>query len=97
MIDGIDGPMDRLVARLRTRWGRWVDSIAADPPAPRSGPEPVVQPVQPAPRGLPAVIAAALQGGKVDGLSQREIARKFNVGKGTVQRAQQLVRELADA
>ena len=96
MIDGIDGPMDRLVARLRARWENWLDGICADPPAPR----PIVGPVQasgPPQRGLPAVIAMALQGGKVDGLSQREIARRFNTSKSSVQRAQQLVRELADA
>ena len=97
MIDGISSPMDRLVARLYMRWEFWVGSICTDPPTPRPSTGPVVQPVQPPQRGLPAAIAMALKGGKVDGLSQREIARRFNISKSSVQRAQQLVRELADA
>lgn len=56
-----------------------------------------VQPALPAPRGVPALIAQALECGKVDGLSQREIARRFNTSKSSVQRAQQLVREYAEA
>ena len=95
MITHSPGPIERLVRRLRARCEDWLDNICADPPAPpKTGP---VQPVQPPQRGLPAAIAMALQGGKVDGLSQREIARRFNTSKSSVQRAQQLVRELAYA
>ena len=86
MIDHVPGPMDRLVARLYARWERWIDGLCADPPPPR----PLVQPVQPPPRGLPAMIAKALDEGRVSG-SQRKIAKMFNASKTTVHRAQQLV------
>jgi hypothetical protein len=87
MIDHVPGPMDRLVSRLYARWEHWVDSLCADPPPP---PRPLVQPVQPPPRGLPAVIAKALEEGRVSG-SQRKIAKMFIASKTTVHRAQQLV------
>jgi hypothetical protein len=74
--------------RLYGRWERWLDGVAADPQPP---PRPLVQPP---PRGLPAVIAKALEGGKAQGLSQREIARRFNTSKSSVQRAQRLVGQL---
>ena len=67
------------------RWERWVDSLCAGPP-----PRPLVQPIQPPPRGLPAVIAKALEEGRISG-SQRKIAKMFNASKTTVHRAQQLV------
>ena len=88
MIDHVPGPMDRLAARLYARWERWVNSLFAGPPPPQ---RPLVQPVQPPPlRGLPAVIAKALEEGRVSG-SQRKIAKMFNASKTTVHRAQQLV------
>ena len=87
MIDHIPGPMDRLAARLYVRWEQWVDSLCADPLPP---PSPLVLPVQPPPRGLPAVIAKALEEGRISG-SQRKIAKIFNASKTTVHRAQQLV------
>ena len=87
MIDHVPGPMDRLASRLCSRWERWIDGLCADPQPP---PHPLVQPGQPLPRGLPAVIAKALEEGRVSG-SQRKIAKMFNASKTTVHRAQQLV------
>ena len=87
MIDHVPGPMDRLAARLYARWERWIDSLCSDPPQP---PRPLVQTVQPPRRGLPAVIARALEEGRISG-SQRKIAKMFNASKTTVHRAQQLV------
>jgi hypothetical protein len=88
MIDHVPGPMDRLASRLCLRWERWIDRLCADPqPTPR----PLVQPVKPPPpRGLPAVIAKALEEGRASD-SQRKIAKMFNASKTTVHRAQQLV------
>jgi hypothetical protein len=98
MISHVPGPMDRLAARMRDRFERWLDGICADPPAPPDrGPQPVVHAVQPPLRGVPALIAKALEGGTVSGLSQREIARRFNTSKTSVQRAQRMVREYAEA
>jgi len=96
MITHAPGPVDRLVARIGARWARWADSLFPDSPATPDNGSPAVQPVQPAPRGLPAVIAMALLEGRATG-SQREIARRFNTSKSTVQRAHVLVRERASA
>jgi hypothetical protein len=95
MISHVPGPVERLARRLSARWEHWIDGLCADPSAPPRSSGSVVQPVQP--RGLPAMIADALSDGRVKGLSQREIARRFNTSKSTVQRAQVLVRETAEA
>ena len=99
MITHVPGPMDHLIIRLGRRWDMWVDGLFADPPPPPDpGPQVVqkVEPVAHGPRGLPAVIAMALLEGRAIG-SQREIARRFNTSKSTVQRAHVLVREMAPA
>jgi DNA invertase Pin-like site-specific DNA recombinase len=76
--------------RLYGRWERWLDGVCAEPP-PSGGSTVQRGPaVQPPPRGLPAVIAKALEEGRVSG-SQRKIAKMFKASKTTVHRAQQLV------
>lgn len=96
MIDHVPGPMNRLASRLYARWEQWVDSRCADrPPTPQA--PAAQQPVQPAPRGVAAMIAGALGQGRTTGLSQREIARRLNTSKSSVQRAQRLVQQYAAA
>lgn len=99
MISHVPGPMDRLMIRLGRRWELWVDSLFADPPKqPDPGPQLArrLEAVAPKSRGLPAVIAMALLEGRATG-SQREVARRFNTSKSTVQRAHVLARELETA
>lgn len=97
MIDHVPGPMDRLASRLYARWERWLDGLCADPPVTRPRVVQPVQPVQPAPRGVAALIAGALGQGRTAGLSQREIARRLNTSKSSVQRAQRLGQQYAAA
>ncbi|MAT13755.1 MAG: hypothetical protein CMJ46_00610 [Planctomyces sp.] len=96
MISHVPGPIERLAWRLHARWERWMDGHLADAPVERrpAGGTAVqaVLPVQMPPlRGIQALIARCTD----DGLSQREIARRLNTSKSTVQRAQVLAREMA--
>ena len=105
MITHVPGPMDRLAARVARRWVRWLDGLLAEPPAsPQIGPrvdQPPAphkgvtrpEPVRPPLRGIDALIARYTS----EGLSQRKIARRLSVGKGTVQRRQCAQRELVYA
>ena len=87
-------------ARIGKCWERWVDSLFADPPAPECGPAAVQRPEPPVCPKLTwagrwfSSIDALIARYTADGLSQREIARRLNVGKGTVQRRQYAQREL---
>lgn len=86
MITHVPGPVERLFVRLGHRFEAWLDGLCVSEPAQKRDYEGGVPALgQPPRRGLPAILRAIEEGG-VTG-SVREIARKLDTSKSTVQRA----------
>lgn len=85
MITHVPGPVERLFVRLGQRFEAWLDGLCVSEPAKRRDDGGVPGLGRPPQRGLPAILRAIEEGGVIG--SVREIARKLDTSKSTVQRA----------